>query len=119
MNVTITELEAKAIAKATRRSPVHLKEPHPHELGEFSGVPCPFLKDSICSIYADRPYACRKHVSFHPSDFWCRPERSHTKELPLVRFSGLENAFFELSTLRDGGIVADIRDFFPSADDRG
>lgn len=118
MNVTITELEAKAIARATGRSSVQLKKSHPHELGEFSGIPCPFLRDSICSIYADRPYACRKHVSFHTSDFWCRPERSHERELPMVRFSGAEDAFFELSRVSDGGIVADIRDFFPSADGR-
>jgi Fe-S-cluster containining protein len=118
MNVTISELEAKTIARAAGRNPVQLRESRSHELGEFSGVPCPFLKDSVCSIYADRPYACRKHVSFDTSDFWCRPERSHETELPQVGFSGPEDAFFELSRLSDGGIIADIRDFFPQAKDR-
>jgi uncharacterized protein len=76
MNVTISLIEAKQIETATGRVRAALSSSWTHNLGEFSGRPCPFLKDSSCSIYHVRPFACRKHVSFDTTSFWCQPERS-------------------------------------------
>jgi len=114
MNVTISDLEARTIAEATGRGHQKLTRSREHDSGRFTGVPCPFLENSACSIYSLRPFACRKHVSFHTSDYWCQPQRSHERELPLVRFAGAEEAYFSVTGWQDRGIIADIRDFFPN-----
>src|SRR6266702_6011061 len=62
MNVMISALEAKHIEAATGKPRMALSESRTHDLAEFSGQPCPFLKGSSCSIYDVRPFACRKHV---------------------------------------------------------
>jgi Fe-S-cluster containining protein len=79
MNVTISPIEAKHIETATGKAPAPLSQSRTHDLAEFSGKPCPFLKDSSCSIYNVRPFACRNHVSFDITNYWCQPERSHQK----------------------------------------
>src|ERR1700675_1490529 len=106
-------IEAKHIEAATRKPRVALPESRAHDLAEFSGQPCPFLKDSSCSIYDARPFACRKHVSFDTTNYWCQPERSHQKELPMIRFDGAEEAFFNVTGRTTHGVFGDIRDFFP------
>lgn len=111
MNVTISPLEARLIHSVTGRRFVPLRASRGHDLAEFNGVPCPFLKDSACTIYADRPFACRKHYT---SAFWCQPERSAEKQLPLVQFSGAEEAYFDVVRTHAEGVLADIRDFFPA-----
>jgi len=113
MNVTISVIEAKQIETATGRARATLSSSRIHNLGEFSGRPCPFLKDSSCGIYPIRPFACRKHVSFDTTSFWCQPERSHVKEMPMIGFSGVEEAYSDVSGRNSNGIFADIRDFFP------
>jgi Fe-S-cluster containining protein len=113
MNVSISDLEAKIIFQATGERPVRLPSTIDHDLADFKGTPCPFLKNRECSIYADRPYACRKHVSFDLSDYWCHPERSHLQEMPFVQFRAADEAYFRLTAHRSGGVFADIRDFFP------
>jgi Fe-S-cluster containining protein len=113
MNVMISAIEAKQIEAKTGRTRVALPASRPHHLAEFSGQPCPFLKDSSCSIYEVRPFACRKHVSFDTTNYWCQPERSHQKELPMIRFDGAEEAFFNVTGRMTGGVFGDIRDFFP------
>jgi Fe-S-cluster containining protein len=114
MNVTISAIEAKHIETATGKARAALSESRTHDLAEFSGKPCPFLKDSSCSIYDVRPYACRQHVSFDTTNYWCQPERSHQKVLPKVGFNGAEEAFFNVAGRATHGIFGDIRDFFPS-----
>jgi Fe-S-cluster containining protein len=34
------------------------------------GIACPFLEDESCSIYSERPIACREHVVTSPPE-WC------------------------------------------------
>lgn len=113
MNVTISVIEAKQIETATGRVRAALSSSPTHTLGEFSGRPCPFLEDYSCSIYQVRPFACRKHVSFDTTSFWCQPERSHVKEMPMIGFSGVEEAYSDVSGRHRHGLFADIRDFFP------
>jgi len=64
INVSISEKEAKAIGSATGRMPSEIPSTRRYESGAFSGRPCPFLRDSVCSIYAIRPYVRRTHFSF-------------------------------------------------------
>lgn len=113
MNVMISALEAKHIEAATGKPRVALSESRSHDLAEFSGQPCPFLRGSSCSIYDVRPFACRKHVSFDTTSYWCQPERSNQKQLPMIRFEGAEEAFFSVTGRTTHGVFGDIRDFFP------
>jgi Fe-S-cluster containining protein len=37
------------------------------------GVPCPFLEDESCSIYEERPIACREYLVTSPAEHCARP----------------------------------------------
>ena len=37
------------------------------------GIPCPFLEEESCSIYADRPVACREYLVTSPPENCARP----------------------------------------------
>jgi Fe-S-cluster containining protein len=39
------------------------------------GVPCPFLEDESCSIYPERPLACREYLATTPSENCAHPTR--------------------------------------------
>lgn len=47
-------------------------------------VPCPFLHAGLCSLYRQRPLACRIHFSLSPPH-WCRPD--HFQHANAVRFN--------------------------------
>jgi Fe-S-cluster containining protein len=49
-------------------------------------VACPFLENEACSIYADRPLACREYLVTSPADECTRPadEKVHGLKLPAV-----------------------------------
>jgi Fe-S-cluster containining protein len=114
MNVSITRAEADRMARAVGRSAAALSASPRHAPDKFSGVPCPFLtKKGTCSVYADRPLACRKHSSFFMNETPCHPSVMHLIEVPMVSFSGLDAALMVASGAV-GPLLADIRDFFPS-----
>ena len=115
MNVSISGLEAKLIAEATRRKAATVEASIRHEQGRFVGVACPFLRDDLCTIYEHRPLVCRNHASFYPTAKWCMPEHSLRTDAPMVNFSGIDEAYVAVSSGRDRMILADIRDFFPMA----
>lgn len=61
------------------------------------GIPCPFLEDESCSIYADRPFACREFLVTSPAQECERPgeERVEIVTMPIklsLAFSRLEKA---------------------------
>ncbi len=39
----------------------------------FQGIPCPFLEDESCSIYADRPIVCREYLVTSAVEHCARP----------------------------------------------
>lgn len=82
--------------------------PSPLPKADFMGTPCTFLRDGNCSIYAYRPLVCRMHVAFTQTSQWCAPEVSRTQEMPLLRFSGIEEA----RSLLGGKPPLDIRQVF-------
>ena len=113
MNVSVTQSEADRLASAAGRSAAILTVSPRHDPEEFTGVPCPFLDaQGACSVYADRPLACRKHSSFFMNDGPCHPSVMHRIEVPMVSFSGLDSALMAASGA-SGSFLADIRDFFP------
>lgn len=112
MNVTVSALEAEAIAAATGRVAARITESVSHPEEEYLGRPCPFLAAHECSIYVDRPLACRKHASYFTSEKWCSLPHVNTVQAPLVRFGGLDDALALVSMRKSGAVFADIRDFF-------
>lgn len=115
INVMILQVEADLIGEKIGKKPLSLRVSKTHELGHFNGTPCPFLKNDSCSIYDNRPYICRQHVCFDQTSYWCDPVRTHkNNNMPLLRFSEAEAAVLDIGKLENGGVFADIRDFFPS-----
>lgn len=112
MNITITSLEAEAIAAATGKPAAQVNRTIAHPKDKFVGSPCPFLVADECSIYENRPLSCRKHASYFTTEKWCSPPHLNTVQAPLVRFGGLDEALALLSTRRGAAVFADIRDFF-------
>lgn len=49
------------------------------------GIPCPFLEDQSCSIYADRPVSCREYLVTSPVENCARPKPNEidTVNLPI------------------------------------
>jgi uncharacterized protein len=76
------------------------------------GKACPFLVDEQCSVYDNRPLACRKHASYYTNEKWCSPPYLNTVQAPLVRFGGLDEALAVVSARKTAPVFADIRDFF-------
>ncbi len=50
----------------------------------WQGIACPFLEEGSCSIYADRPLACREYLVTSPAEHCAKPsaETVRTVELP-------------------------------------
>ncbi|MBM9890246.1 MULTISPECIES: YkgJ family cysteine cluster protein [Deefgea] len=116
MNISITSEEASRISTATAQKAKEISFSISHPLSTFAGKPCPFLDISQgnCSIYPDRPLACRKHVSFFDSATYCDVTIANDISVPLMGFSGLDNALYSVKNKNQNLVIADIRDFFPS-----
>ena len=81
-----------------------LRNPDGFEEGEFSpfglayfhlGIPCPFLEEESCSIYADRPISCREYLVTSPAANCADPKpgtRSSRVELPAKIWTALARA---------------------------
>jgi Fe-S-cluster containining protein len=112
----ISELDAMLIAKATDSAVATPQRVFDAAAGaearrayaaHFAGVPCTFLKDGLCSIYAHRPIVCRIHHSLEDKPAGCdngrQPEAVDLTEIYL----GERQMMGRLM------IYADIREFFP------
>lgn len=47
------------------------------------GIPCPFLEEESCSIYAERPIACRQYLVTSPAENCAEPTRGVVAVVPL------------------------------------
>ncbi|HEX2173939.1 MAG TPA: YkgJ family cysteine cluster protein [Dehalococcoidia bacterium] len=70
-------------------------------------IPCPFLIDESCSIYADRPAECRYYYALRSPDACAQPDR-----LPVVQPAPLQRAgdrlrlqLIEAQRARDDGLL--------------
>jgi Fe-S-cluster containining protein len=53
------------------------------------GIACPFLEDESCSVYADRPIACREYLVTSPAESCARPSADSVRCVPLpLKVSG-------------------------------
>ena len=116
--IVIAETEAVSIGKAIGLKPENLKlEPGSAKISDlekrFEGYekPCPFLKDGACSIYDNRPLACRNHINMDADDLLCRLNGSgQSVPVPMADNRYLS---FEYAISFEKGKWADIRDWFP------
>ncbi|MUK47549.1 YkgJ family cysteine cluster protein [Aliivibrio fischeri] len=109
INVSITQVEAELISKETGKD---IKQHDFIVKSNFHGQDCSFLKDDKCSIYAYRPFVCRRQVSMLPDDYWCHPDRSLDNHVPMLEFSELSKAYYVIA---NESIVKDIRQWFDRA----
>lgn len=80
----------------------------------YDGIPCSFLANGVCSIYASRPYACRLHVHLDRDNTLCQIIPGET-----IRVPRLDTLAFDLAYANSFGGplaigLADIREFFPN-----
>lgn len=69
VSVYLTDYEAQYIAYQ-QRIDVNLDK---EKAGDYTDQPCTFLKDNECSIYEDRPLACRVYGTFDSADYCADP----------------------------------------------
>jgi len=113
---TVPRSEAKVIAKAIGR---RLAEPD-EQLNietiagrrKFFGVPCSFLVDGKCSIYAHRPLVCLTLVNLDSVDTLCRLVPGVDVPVPYLQEVEMQGYF---AYLTQGEQFADIREWFPTA----
>lgn len=48
------------------------------------GIPCPFLEDQSCSIYADRPLKCREYLVTSPAERCANPAAGGIEGVPVT-----------------------------------
>src|SRR6266481_3286867 len=68
--------------------------PEIHERGQAYHalqIPCPFLEDERCSVYADRPIACREYLVTSPPEYCATADRTAIRgvSMPVSFFAGL------------------------------
>ncbi|WP_232968485.1 YkgJ family cysteine cluster protein [Pseudomonas putida] len=113
ISVLISQSEADAIGTSIGRKPRKLKErlPGVKVRDKWFKVPCTFLKKGRCSIYSERPLACRLMFNMSDTPYFCNtaipPEESHVTMLDMRK---LEEGYAKVFLKQDWG---DVRDFFP------
>jgi Fe-S-cluster containining protein len=111
--------EAKAIAAATGAKMVTPKRFNVDLMyvdkvrARYDGVPCRFLVGGACSIYAERPLACRTHVVVDPDNLLCEIVPGQKIRVPML---DLKQVDWAISDAFGGPLEmkwADIREYFP------
>lgn len=124
MPVAVFEDEARLIAQASGRPVCEPKDftrlsivGPPEEEGErelrslaaYTGQRCPFLSGGDCSIYEQRPLACRTHFNLDRDELLCRLSAPEIQVPQADATVLLATCFAILGVTR----VADIREWFP------
>jgi Fe-S-cluster containining protein len=76
------------------------------------GEPCPFLKNNSCSIYEVRPFLCRRHQVFTPTNELCVNNDELGQE--LLSFTEVERSYMHILSESDSEKPKDIREYFQS-----
>jgi Fe-S-cluster containining protein len=76
LQVVVDHQDAARLAKRLNMSASEFKRRYmkfdEHKEGYFAASPCPFLKENACSVYEDRPKACRDFPYLHEPKFRTR-----------------------------------------------
>lgn len=123
--VAITSAEAQVIGDAIGRSPAKLYDAltvkdlatdpgfAQRQQGaerRVLGTPCPFLWRGECTVYEQRPFACRTHLSLDDDDLLCRLIEGVDVPVPYANASMVYGVFLAAQPNEQ---LADIRAFFP------
>jgi Fe-S-cluster containining protein len=114
MPVVISEVEAIQIAKSTgakmRKSGISYSAVGKSSL---SATACSFLEAGKCSIYQNRPYACRVYFVVHEDNSRCKITPGVTLVAPQINVDSYHRAY--VRALGEGVVdrMADVREFFP------
>jgi Fe-S-cluster containining protein len=106
--VSISELEVQFIERGTgvRRMKSYGAPKQWH------GTPCQFLRNGACSIYAYRPFMCRRHVVFTKTSYWCQTTRANAEAFTYAKFSEVDRVFASLVAETADTRFHDIREIF-------
>jgi len=111
--VLLSRVEAEVIAKETGAT---LQTPRDRSMMNrtnraYIGVPCPFLRESRCSIYASRPFVCRTHYNLDADNLLCRLIPGEPVKVPYLDHKPFDEV--HVSALGKKALqFFDIRDFF-------
>jgi Fe-S-cluster containining protein len=128
IGVLVSETEASVIGRAIGRKPVDsprarapadlLKNGVTPEVDAwradvYFGVPCTFLDTSgRCSIYEERPLACRMQLNLDRDDLLCRLVPDQLIPVPYLNMMTSLDA--QTMVIGPNTKLADIRDWFPT-----
>ena len=92
MAVGITSIDADNISRSTGIRPRELDEldvrkesligTRNEQVNRYMKVPCPFLSEGKCTIYEDRPSACRTHFNVSKFPQVCNLEEFEDRNVP-------------------------------------
>lgn len=122
IQVLMTQDEADVIGKRIKRKAVQYKGPsrgradvETFDYGYHN--PCTFLVDGECSIYANRPLACRTQYSLDIDALLCELAPGESPPVPYLNPHPFMMAFLQmLGVPHVVPVLADIREFFPKAE---
>lgn len=104
IRVDISELELSIIRSKARKAYNSATK------GLKIGQPCPFLKDNNCSVYDVRPFLCRRHQVFTPTNQLCINNNELGQQ--LLAFSEIERSYAFILTESGFETPKDIRQHF-------
>lgn len=80
-------------------------------IAQYTEVPCPFLKNDVCSIYAARPMSCRVHLSLADDATACDILGNPGASVPYANMEFARH-IWAVMFLNAGQRAGDIREFF-------
>jgi hypothetical protein len=114
--VLLTVEEAQVIGRRIGRPPAHA--PPRTDADDFDygyHSPCTFLVDGECSIYENRPLACRVHYSLDVDALLCELTPPEPKPVPFMNDLPFMMAFLQMLGMPQRvPVLGEIRDFWPT-----
>lgn len=114
--VGVLEPEARAIGERIGVKPANVRGRKNFKGFDFGPHnPCTFLKDGECSIYENRPLACRVHFSLDADAMLCDVSTGQPWPVPYLNTLQWQTAMLRVmeATQDDVPKLGDIREFFP------
>lgn len=114
--VPVTSIEADLIGKRIGRVPADQGPSSSGQLAPFKAsyrTPCTFLRDGMCSIYDNRPLACRIHFNLDIDDLLCRLGDAPVS-VPYLSKSAFIDLELRIAFDNESLTVADVREWFPT-----
>lgn len=114
--VLMSPEEAEAMGKRIGRSPRHprLRDDRDENFDCSYANPCTFLKEGECSIYENRPVACRALYSLDADALLCElPDGEPPRPVPYLNPMPMNMVLLHILQPQTAECMADIREFFP------